>query len=694
MPRLSTSKLPLTLVPLTLIVLITVVGPLSVHADGPGDNIPANVRPIPPVGIDVPPEEQQHLQQLLKELQQQISELRKSSLPVVQRYLPDVEIYHRAVAQAVEYQEFYAPRDIANARKQLEEGLKRAAALARQQTPWTEQTGFVVRGYRSRIDDTVQPYGLEIPAHYRASGNDRWRLDLWLHGRGEKVTESVFIAQRQSQTIKYTPIDTIILHPFGRYCNAFKFAGEIDVLEALEHARADYRVDDDRVSVRGFSMGGAGCWQLAVHYPDLFFAANPGAGFAETEEFLNFFQNEAVKPTWYERVLWQMYDCPHYAANFRQLPLIAYSGEIDKQKQAADIMEKALRAEGLNMTHVIGPQTAHAVHADSARIIEEKMTQLARRGRNTIPERICFATPTLKYNRMHWLTVTGLREHWQPARVEAALIPGENRIEVQVRNVTGLEFNFPAGHAPFQADRPVVVTVAELGVPGEPRRLEADRQQTDGSWQGAIFLDGDTWRPDSRPVAAGVLAKRHNLQGPIDDAFMDRFLIVKPSGNGWHETTVKWSQGELDRLVREWRRQFRGDARVIEDHQLTEELAADNHLILFGDPESNSVIRNIMGKLPLQWTRDAIQMRGVSYPADQHAPVLIYPNPAHPERYIVLNSGFTYREYAYLNNARQVPTLPDWAVIDLTTPPNSLWPGKIADAGFFDEQWLVKPQEH
>ena len=49
-------------------------------------------------------------------------------------------------------------------------------------------------------------------------------------------------------------------------------------------------------------------------------------------------------------------------------------------------------------------------------------------------------------------------------------------------------------------------------------------------------------------------------------------------------------------------------------------------------------------------------------------PVLIYPNPLNPKKYVVLNSGFTFREYDYLNNARQVPKLPDWAVIDVTTP--------------------------
>jgi len=29
-------------------------------------------------------------------------------------------------------------------------------------------------------------------------------------------------------------------------------------------------------------------------------------------------------------------------------------------------------------------------------------------------------------------------------------------------------------------------------------------------------------------------------------------------------------------------------------------------------------------------------------------------------------------------------------VVDLTTPPGGVWPGKIADADFFNEQWQLK----
>ncbi|MEO6182240.1 MAG: hypothetical protein ABIP71_03890, partial [Verrucomicrobiota bacterium] len=59
-------------------------------------------------------------------------------------------------------------------------------------------------------------------------------------------------------------------------------------------------------------------------------------------------------------------------------------------------------------------------------------------------------------------------------------------------------------------------------------------------------------------------------------------------------------------------------------------------------------------------------------------------------RYVVLNSGFTFREYDYLSNARQVPKLPDYAVVDLNVPISAKAPGDVVTAGFFDEHWALQ----
>ena len=79
-----------------------------------------------------------------------------------------------------------------------------------------------------------------------------------------------------------------------------------------------------------------------------------------------------------------------------------------------------------------------------------------------------------------------------------------------------------------------------------------------------------------------------------------------------------------------------------------------------------------------------------TFPADHHAVVMIYPNPLNPNRYVVLNSGFTFRQADHKTNSRQIAKLPDYAIIDLTTPPDDKVPGAIPAAGFFNESWQLK----
>ncbi len=653
---------------------------LPAAADGEKDNDPRNVRQVPRAGIEVPAARADAMRRELDRLATQIAAVRQSGDAWRISLLPDVEIFHRAVRCALDYDEFFARADLDRADELLRIARHRSEALSAGRAPWLTAPGPVVLGYRSKIDQTVQPYGLVIPDDYGPAGRERHRLDIWFHGRGETLSEVKFAHERHHTIGPYAPDGAFVLDPYGRYSNAFKFAGEIDVLEALADAQRRFRIDEDRISVRGFSMGGAACWQFAVHYADRWFAANPGAGFSETPEFLKFFQKETLHPTWYEKRLWQWYDCPGYAANLVHCPTVAYSGELDIQKQAADIMEPALAAEGVRLVHIIGPGTKHAIHADSKAEIERRMASLAEVGRDRFPNPLRFTTYTLRYNRMHWLEVTELQEHWQPARVRAGW--DGNTLRIAVENVEGMSVSFPPGDSPFAPG--VVRVVVNDTLVGERPPL------SDRSFECAVYRAGNTWHFGTRPDAG--LRKRHELQGPIDDAFMDSFVFVTPTGKSSSPAFRKWRENEQARAIREWRRHFRGDAVVRTDAEVSDADIADSNLILWGDPQSNSVLRRIVSQLPIRWDDGGIQTGTQQFSSQKHALLLVYPNPLNPKRYVVLNSGFTYREYAYLNNARQVPMLPDWAVVDLETPPGTQFPGKVVQAGFFDEHWQLKPR--
>jgi hypothetical protein len=219
--------------------------------------------------------------------------------------------------------------------------------------------------------------------------------------------------------------------------------------------------------------------------------------------------------------------------------------------------------------------------------------------------------------------------------------------------------------------------------------VTADKPGSDRSWR-AIFqkVDGKWRQSGGGPRAVAV--KEPGLQGPIDDAFMDSFLIVTPTSPSSRPKVAAFIDRELKHAVEHWRKQFRGDARVKKDVDVTPADIAAHNLILFGEPESNALVGKVLPYLPLRWTADKLEIAGKSFAVDRHAPALIHPNPLNPRKYVVLNSGFTYREYDYLNNARQTPKLPDWAIFDASGPPSMRAAGAVAGADFFDERWQPK----
>ena len=172
-----------------------------------------------------------------------------------------------------------------------------------------------------------------------------------------------------------------MLHLYGRFCNASTFAGEVDLFEALDDVKKNYQVDENRILVRGFSMGGASAWHIGAHYGTDFAAVAPGAGFAETMEFSGQAQR-GIKLTWFEDKLLHLTNATDYAANFFNVPVVAYNGDKDAQKQAADIMASNMAAEGLTLSRVIGQNIGHAYTPAAIVQINRMMDAIAQKGRD------------------------------------------------------------------------------------------------------------------------------------------------------------------------------------------------------------------------------------------------------------------------------------------------------------------------
>ena len=342
-------------------------------------------------------------------------------------------------------------------------------------------------------------------------------------------------------------------------------------------------------------------------------------------------------------------------------------------------MEKTLRSRGIEIPHIIGPQTAHKLHPEAKIEIERRLSDLGKLGRNRVPQEIDFTTYMLRYHRSAWVSVDRLETHWAEARVEAK-INANGSIRADTKNIQSLTLG-PISDSSINQIKSIIVDGQELPIGSSPgSELAKTRlQKIDGHW---AVVDSD--------LDDGALHKRPGLQGPIDDAFLSPFVFVAP--NPVSEPTVvdRWVDAEFNHAQSEWRRHFRGDVRTKRVDEVSVDDKQSKNLVLFGTPDSNPLIAEVMMSVPLSWTEEHIGSHGRQHSSTSNGLVAIYPSPFAADRYVVINSGFTFREYAYLNNARQIPMLPDWAIVDVSGGATTQLPGKIVEAGFFDESWQLR----
>jgi len=649
-------------------------------ADAPAASPAQNRQPkqLPPAGVAIPDNDRAELTAGAAELAKEIGALKLAKLSTeMAGLIPDVEIFHKAVDWPLRYNEFYDVKQVATARTLLAEGMSRAKSLLDGKAPWTTATGPVVRGYRSKIDGSVQPFGVVVPPTWKGAADKKPRPTwIWNHGRGDTLSELAFIAGRMKSPGEFTPEDTFVVHPYGRYCNATKFAGEVDVFEALDAAIRAYAVDRDRLVNAGFSMGGASAWHLGVHHSGLWAVTHTGAGFAETAEYAGVFAAGKTPPPWWEVILYRWYDATVAVANFANHPILAYHGSEDKQGQSTAIMKRFAEKEHVNIEEFIGPGVGHKYEAKTKEQIADKIAGLLVNGREKHPKNSRLVTFSPIFSSFRGGQITKLEKTWERAELTYERTP-DNRLDIRTKNIAAFQIEESAGSPDFLfVDGQKLL--GSLGTNGVSFR----------KWEGQWLANPTAWQTPG--------GKNYLVCGPIDHAFIDSFIFVKPTGAPLNSKLGEWTQRELAHATKQWREIFRGDAPSKNDSEISDaDLSGPGkfgihgcNLILWGDPSSNAVLKKIADKLPVKWTKDGLEFGGKKYDAATHLPILIFPNPLNPRRYVVLNSGFTFsRAAASGTNSLQTPKLPDWAIVDTSVPPDDKFPGNIVDAGFFDEQW-------
>ena len=630
----------------------------------------------------------------LQALRMKLAGLRPTESPaaLADRYA-DAALYEKSVTWALKYEASLDAPVIQMIRRSLRQGHVRADALLAGQSPWTNEKGRLLRGFRSVVDGSTQPYGVVVPSSY--DGSKPMRLDVVLHGSlsrwggSAELRFETWFKPNEAGGIA-TNDDYIEVYPLGRVENGYRWAGETDIFEAIEAVSRNYKIDRDRIVLRGFSMGASGTWHVGLKHPDRFVALGPYSGYVDTRKFSAELADRGFAvgslPSYQEKTL-TLLDAVRYAANAGMVPAIAAHGGEDGSAMRNHLnMANTMAAEGQQMVNLVAQGAAHVINPATKAKQLELIRLYAERGLNHAPRHVHFVTWSLRYNRCHWLELLQLDEHYTRTEMLMTATPDGSVKVSTAKNA-----------AQFAIHPPMLQAVgATLEIDGQTITLPpAAPGAKPGTW--VFTRRNGTWVCSGRGDEWQATGKSPGLQGPIDDAFTSAFLCVRGTGQPWHPAVGAWADASLRRFAQEWERFMGGPLPVKADTEVTDDDLRTKHLILFGDPASNSWIARALPRLPVKWTREEVRFGSKAYAAADHAPVLISPNPlpGGAGRYIVINSGHTFHEAEFTSpNYLLFPRLGDWAVIQ-TLPDAAAWrpaapfPETTVAAGLFDEQWQV-----
>ena len=617
----------------------------------------------------------------LADLQKAVKELGQADID--RRLTADVDVYAKAAEWALRHDEFHRPAKSAKPSPYsaytltgLETGLRRANELTAGKPSWIDGPGTTVRGYYSKIDGSVQPYALTLPEQIDRESNKRYPLFVKLHGRSATRTEVRFIHDHDNKPVPDGQT-WVQLDVFGRGNNAYRWSGETDVFEAIEDAKRRVRIDTRRITLWGFSMGGAGSWHLGLHHPSMWASVGPGAGFVDFYTYLN----QAEQLPAYQHDTLHIYDAIDYALNAFNVPICAYAGELDKQLAAGTRMAEKAKTLQVPLQLLVGPETGHKFHPESFQEFMAFHQKHSQKGRPGYPGRqtFRFVTYTLKYNSCEWLTIEEMDDMYNPAVVETNIDLFTGKLALKTENVAAMKIARDAAEQ-------IVINGTRLPLLDAADGLLQDvYYRFDRGWWGVMGY------ADSKLFALNTdRHKRHNLQGPIDDAFMGPFVCVRGTGQPWSKEQAEWADWTLDRFAGEFDKWLRGRVPIVDDKDLDDATIEAKNLILFGDPGSNSVLAKILEELPIQWTKEAIEVNGEKYDPATHGLSLIFPNPLNEERYVVINSGHTFHEKDFqASNAWLFPRLGDVAVQRFVKQPEGGYEETTLWAALFDTKWQL-----
>lgn len=592
--------------------------------------------------------------------------------------------------------------------------------------------------YVSPIDGSSQPYSVYVPNGYDPAVKHPVVIDL--HGFGGRFKTSRTVTEKSWAD----PRGWLLVSVDGRGVLGYDHIGDFDVFRVLDAVKALFNVDEDRIYLTGFSMGGHGTYRLGLRYPDVFAAIAPGAGWTDYREFYDHWYdpgNAPMMPAYIDpsRIpgcetassLWQAENGEHLWMR------IAYATDDTINPPINHLnMIAALNSFGYTRHTVaeFSPQPPLFIpigHSGSTiNATNDVYGFLDGKVRTVDPAHVVYTTNRLRYNKTWWVQIDGVNEWNQWGRIEGT-VTGQT-IDVQTSKLSAFRLTLNGTLVNTGLDIDVVVngTSVYQGPYQASHMLEA---VYDGN--GAF----SSWGP---PVPPTGHVKRAGLEGPISDAMMGPFVVIYGTQGSAQQTARNLEEAQLfavqwnGRLILRWGEYlvpsvpdqndwfipnnptspfypwvpaaYMSDAVLVtpvSDTVAQGMSLTGKNLILFGGPESNSFSATVAPTLPITLGDSFVTVNGRTYTGSTVNYSVIYPNAA-GSNYVVVNKGFLWmgRTGTVDNwfNGKDVEGLqfywPDYIVWDSSLAREGMvtagsthryLPAQYLEAGHFDANWQI-----
>jgi len=512
--------------------------------------------------------------------------------------------------------------------------------------------GLHERAYFSPVDGSVQPWVYYLPRERAPSSGSKWPCIVFLHGYAPMLHEGNWLELMIPQELfeMGEALGWVVLLPFGRGNVDYLGVGERDVMDVLDRAVPRLGLDSRRIVLSGISMGGAGAWCIASHYPDRFAAVMPLAG--RSDYFL--WRRDPIYRSRLARryladldYLWarreNVLGLPAFLVHSKDDPLI--------MTEQSTKIHAELERRGSPCKLVLYEKEGHWV---ASRAFQEKETmrwlkELPPRKRSEVGY---FSTFSPDYGQAFGLSIDRMTQWTKKAEIHWNEEPDE--ILLSARNVAEIQ-----------------VDLDHFIPPHDNRSLRFSPMPSFTHRSGSKVTV--LWEAPE----AGI-SKRPGLSGPIRQVYAEPFLAV--FGEGKSEQLYK-------RFARAWQGFAHGEPRGKKDTRVTEADIERYHLVLFGGVGENLWVKRLEEHLPILWEETTCRVGGRSWKGQRLGLSLVYPSPLKQGKLIVWNAGEIWGLGMEPNHLMDY--LPDFVVFAPELERDGS--NRVLCSGFFDSQWNLDP---